>query len=68
MLPVSVAPHAQQSGESLKEQGLYPGGHGVIGGRRAVVDVNHKDSDDDGEGDENHDEEKVLSNQWDYLG
>lgn len=68
VLPVCVTPHAQQSGESLEEQALYPWGHGVVSGRGAVVDINHKDSDDDGEGDKDHNEEQVLSNQWDDLG
>lgn len=39
----------------------------MVGGRGAVVNINHKDSYDDGEGDKNHDEEQVLSNEWDHL-
>lgn len=61
VLPVSVTPHTEQPGQSLQKEALYPGGHGVVGGRRAVVDVNHEDGDDDGEGDKDHDEEQVLS-------
>ena len=67
MLPVSVPPHAQQSGQSLKEEALHPGGHGVVSSRGTVVDVNDKDGDDDGESDKDHDEEQVFSNQWDHL-
>lgn len=65
--PVSVTPHTQQSGQSLQEEALYPGSHGVVGGRGAVVDVNDKDSNDDGEGDKYHDKEQIFSNQWDDL-
>ena len=68
VLPVSVAPHTQESGQFLKEEALYPGGHGVVAGRGAVVDVNDEDGNDDGEGDKNHDKEQVLSNERDYLG
>lgn len=68
MLPVSVAPHAQQPGQPLQEEALHPGGHGVVGGRGAVVDVDDEDGDDNGEGDEDHDEEQVFSNQRDHLG
>lgn len=32
------------------------------------MDVDDKHRDDDGEGDEDHDEEEVLSNQRDHLG
>lgn len=62
-----MSPHTQQSGQSLKEEALYPGGHGVVGSRGTVVDVNDKDSNDDGESDEDHDEEQVFSNQRDHL-
>lgn len=68
MLPVSVAPHAQQPGQPLQEEALHPGGHGVVGGRGAVVDVDDEDGDDDGEGDEDHDEEQILADQRDHLG
>ena len=66
-LPVSVTPHAQQSGQPLQEEALYPWGHGVVGSRGTVVDVDDEDGDDDGESDEDHDEEQVLSNQGDHL-
>lgn len=59
--------HTQQSGQSLKEEALYPGGHGVVRSRGTVVDVDDKDGDDDGESDKDHDEEKVFSDQWDHL-
>ncbi|CAG5929109.1 unnamed protein product [Menidia menidia] len=65
--PVGVSPHAQQPGQPLQEQALYPGGHGVVGGRGAVVDVDDKDGDDDGEGDEDHDEEQVIPLIGEYL-
>ena len=65
--PVGVSPHAQHPGEPLKEEGLHPGGHGVVGGRGAVVHVDDEDRDDDGEGDEDHDEEEVLPDQRDDL-
>lgn len=32
------------------------------------MDVDDEHGDDDGEGDEDHDEEQVLSNQRDHLG
>lgn len=67
MLPVGVAPHAQQPGQSLKEEALHPGSHGVVSGRRAVVNVDDKDGDDDGEGDKDHDEEEIFSYQRDHL-
>lgn len=57
-----MSPHAKESGQSLKKEALYPGCHGVIGGRGAMVDVNHKDGDNNGECDKDHDEEQVLSN------
>lgn len=57
-----MSPHAKEPGQSLKKEALYPGCHGVIGGRGAMVDVNHKDSDNNGECDKDHDEEQVLSN------
>lgn len=62
-----MPPHAQQSGKSLKEEALYPRGHGVVSGRGTVVDVDDKDGDNDGESDEDHDKEQVFSNQWDHL-
>lgn len=67
VLPVSVPPHAQQSGESLEEEALYPRGHWVVGSRRAVVDVDDEDGDNDGKGDKDHDKEQIFSNQWDHL-
>lgn len=67
MLPVGVAPHAQQPGQSLKEEALDPGSHGVVSGGGAVVDVDDKDGDDDGEGDKDHDEEQIFSDQRDHL-
>lgn len=66
-LPVSVAPHTQQLRQSLQKQTLYPGGHGVVGSRRAMVDIDHKNCDYDRKGDKDHDEEEVLSNKWDHL-
>lgn len=63
-----MTPHTQQSGQSLEEEALDPGSHGVVGRGGAVVDVNDKDGNDDGEGDKDHDKEQVFSNQWDYLG
>lgn len=62
-----MPPHAQQSGQPLKEEALYPRGHGVVRSRGTVVDVDDEDGDDDGESDEDHDEEQVFSNQWDHL-
>lgn len=67
MLPVSVTPHTQQSGQSLKEEALYPGSHGVVGGRGTVVDINDEDGNDDGEGDKYHDKEQIFSNQGNHL-
>lgn len=62
-----MPPHTQQSGQSLKEEALYPGSHGVVSSRGTVVDVNDKDGDDDGERDKDHNEEQVFSDQWDHL-
>lgn len=67
MLPVSVASHTQQPGQSLQKEAFYPGGHGVIGGRGPVMDIDDKDSNNYREGDKNHNEEQVLSDQWDHL-
>ena len=39
-------------------------GH-VVGAGGAVVDVEHEDGDDDGQGDEDHGEEQVLADEWD---
>ncbi len=66
-LPVSVPPHTQQSWQSLEEETLYPGGHGVVSSRGTVVDINDKHSNDDGEGDKDHDEEQVFSDKRDHL-
>lgn len=66
-LPISVAPHTEQLGQSLKKQALYPGGHRVVGGRGAMVNINHKNCNNDWKGDEDHDEEEVLSNKRDHL-
>ncbi len=46
---------------------MDPAGHLVSAGR-AVVHVEHKDGDDNGEGDENHGEEEVLADERDYEG
>lgn len=62
-----MPPHAQQSWKPLKEEGLDPGSHGVVGSGRSMVDVDDKYGDNDGEGDEDHDEEQVFSNQWNDL-
>lgn len=62
-----MPPHTQQSWQFLKEEALYPGGHGVVSSRGPVVDVNDKDGDDDGESDKDHDEEQVFSDQRDHL-
>lgn len=62
-----MPPHTQQSGQSLKEEAFYPGGHGVVSSRGTVVDVDDKNGDDDGESDKDHDEEQVFSDQWDHL-
>lgn len=67
MLPVGVAPHAQQPGQSLKEEALHPGSHGVVSGRGAVVDIDDKDGDDDGERDKDHNKEQIFSDQRDHL-
>lgn len=61
LLPVSVPPHTEQSRQPLKEETLYPRGHGVVGCRGAMMDINNKDGDNDGEGDKDHDEQQVLS-------
>lgn len=42
-------------------------GHLVSAGR-AMVHIEHKDSDDDGQSDKNHSEEEVLANKWDNKG
>ena len=62
-----MSPHTQQSGQSLKEEALYPGGHGVVSSRGTVVDINDKDGNNDGESDKDHDEEQVFSDQRDHL-
>lgn len=60
-LPIGVAPHTEQLGQSLKKQALYPGSHGMVGGRGAMVNINHKNCNNDWKGNEDHDEEEVLS-------
>lgn len=39
----------------------------MVSSRGAVVDVNYKDGDYDGKGDEDHDKEQVFSDQGDHL-
>lgn len=40
----------------------------LVSAGRTMVHVEHKDGDDDGEGDENHGEKKVLANERDHKG
>ena len=68
MVAVGVAPHAQHPGQLLQEEDAHPRRHGVVGGRRAVVHVDHEHGDDDRERDEDHDEEQVLADERDDLG
>ena len=67
VVAVGVAPHAEHPGQPLQEEAPHPGGHGVVGGRGAVVHVDDKHRHDDGEGDEDHDEEQVLPDQRNDL-
>lgn len=46
---------------------MDPVGHLVSAGR-AMVHVEHKNGDDDGESYEDHGEEEVLANEWDDEG
>lgn len=62
-----MAPHAQQSRKPLKEEALDPRSHGVVGSGGSVVDVDDEYGDNDGEGDEDHDEEQVFSDQRNDL-
>ena len=68
VVAVDVSAHAEQPRQFLEEEVTNPRGHGVVGRRGAVVDVDDKDGDDDWERDEDHDEEQVLPDEWDHLG
>lgn len=68
MVTVGVTTHAEQPGQFLKEEAADPWGHGKVGGWGAVVYIDDKDGNDDGERDEDHDEKQILSDEWDHLG
>ncbi|KAA8596072.1 hypothetical protein FQN60_011363 [Etheostoma spectabile] len=67
VVTVHVAAHAQQLRQSMQEDPPHPGCHAVMGRRGAMVDVDGKDGDDDGERDEDHSEDQVLPDERDGL-
>lgn len=64
---VHVAAHAQQLRQPMQENPPHPGGHAVMCRGGAVVDVDGKDGDDDGECDEDHGEDQILPDERDGL-
>lgn len=62
LLRVPIRPgHKHHSGQKTQKHATHPTGHSVSL-RRAVVDIQDKNGDDNGEGDEYHGEEEVLAN------
>lgn len=62
-----MAAHAQQLGQTVQENPPHPGRHVVVRGGGAVVHVNGKDGNDDGQSYKNHGENQVFPDQWDSL-
>ena len=52
----------------MQKEPLNPGGHGLVGCGGSVVHVDDEHGDDDGQGDEDHDEQQVLPDERDDLG
>lgn len=59
--------HEEETWDYVEEDPPHPVRHRV-GARGAMVHVEHKDGDDDGQGDKDHGEEQVLPNQGDDQG
>lgn len=55
---------SEATGTHSPEGHPHPVGHVVVLGR-AVVDIEHEDGDDNGQGDEDHGEEQVLADERD---
>lgn len=51
----------------MQENFPHPGCHTVMCRRRAVVDVDGKDSNNDGKCDKDHGKDQVLPNEWDCF-
>lgn len=62
-----MAAHAKQLRKTVQEDTADPRCHVVMRGRGAVVNVDGKDRDDDGECDKDHGEDQILANKWDDL-
>lgn len=56
-IAVHMAAHAKQFRKTVQEDTADPGGHVMMRGRGAVVNVDGEDCDDDGERDKDHGED-----------
>lgn len=58
----SRSPHEEEGRESMQEDAFNPRRHGM-GAGRAMVDIQHTNTSDDGESDQHHGKHQVLPDQ-----